>query len=83
MWMFFSAPSDTRPLVKYLYDQLGKDVEELETMERFSWLDGDIRLPINEQKNRSLAFYRLSMVVRIVVLIASFPHAEVEKSAGR
>ena len=45
----FSAPSDPRPLVTYLYERLGKDTEELETMRRFSWLDGDIRLPVEEQ----------------------------------
>ncbi len=45
----FSSPSDPRPLLSYLYEHMGRDIEEIETAERFAWLDGDIRLPVNEQ----------------------------------
>ncbi len=45
----FSGPSDPRPLISYLSNQLGKGTEETETMERFAWLDGDMRLPLQEQ----------------------------------
>ena len=45
----FSGPSDPRPLISYLSEQLGRDTEETETMERFAWLDGDMRLPLQEQ----------------------------------
>lgn len=45
----FSSPSDPRPLLSYLYSQMGREVEAVETAERFAWLDGDIRLPLQEQ----------------------------------
>lgn len=45
----FSSPSDPRPLLSYLYERLGRDVEEVETAERFAWLDGDVRLPVKDQ----------------------------------
>ena len=45
----FSSPSDPRPLLSYLYERMGRDIEEIETAERFAWLDGDIRLPVKEQ----------------------------------
>ncbi|MEE4195506.1 MAG: tRNA (N6-isopentenyl adenosine(37)-C2)-methylthiotransferase MiaB [Anaerolineae bacterium] len=45
----FSSPSDPRPLLSFLYERMGRDVEEIEMAERFAWLDGDIRLPVEEQ----------------------------------
>ena len=45
----FSSPSDPRPLLSFLYEKMGKDVETVETAERFAWLDGDVRLPVEEQ----------------------------------
>lgn len=47
----FSSPSDPRPLLSFLYEQLGRDVQEIETAERFAWLDGDIRLPVEQQQD--------------------------------
>lgn len=52
----FSAPSDPRPLIAHLYQQMGRDLEEVETSRRFAWLDGDIRLPADEAGQAVTAF---------------------------
>lgn len=52
----FSPPSDPRPLLSHLLQSLGKSTEEIETAQRFAWLDGDIRLPVTEQGQAVSAF---------------------------
>jgi tRNA-2-methylthio-N6-dimethylallyladenosine synthase len=41
----FSPPSDPSPLIEFLSKKLGRDVEEMQTTERFAWMDGDLVLP--------------------------------------
>ena len=41
----FSPPSDPRPLVEFLAQKLGRQIEDEETRARFAWMDGDLRLP--------------------------------------
>ncbi len=47
----FSPPSDPRPLVEYLTQKLGRQVEEAQTSARFAWMDGDLKLP-TAQRNQ-------------------------------
>ena len=41
----FSPPSDPRPLVEFLAQKLGRQIEEDQTSARFAWMDGDLKLP--------------------------------------
>jgi len=52
----FSSPSDPRPLITHLYQRMGKDLDEVESSQRFAWLDGDIRLPSYEAGKSVTAF---------------------------
>lgn len=45
----FSAPSDPQPLLAYLGQREGRQLEESETSQRFAWLDGDLVLPAYER----------------------------------
>jgi tRNA-2-methylthio-N6-dimethylallyladenosine synthase len=52
----FSPPSDPAPLIRHLAKRLGRDLEESETMFRFSLMDGDLVLPVAEQ-GRAVSAY--------------------------
>lgn len=52
----FSPPSDPAPLVRHLALRLGRDVEESETLIRFSLMDGELVLPAADQ-SRSVSAY--------------------------
>ncbi len=41
----FSPPSDPGPLVEFLTQKLGRQIEETQTSQRFAWMDGDLKLP--------------------------------------
>ena len=41
----FSPPSDPRPLVEFLAEKLGRQIEAEQTSARFAWMDGDLKLP--------------------------------------
>ena len=41
----FSPPSDPSPLVDFLTQKLGRQIEEKQTSQRFAWMDGDLKLP--------------------------------------
>jgi tRNA-2-methylthio-N6-dimethylallyladenosine synthase len=41
----FSPPSDPRPLVEFLAEKLGRQIEAEQTTARFAWMDGDLKLP--------------------------------------
>jgi len=45
----FSPPSDPRPLLAYLSQRLGRDIEVEETAQRFAWMDGEVPLPQEER----------------------------------
>ncbi len=45
----FSPPSDPAPLVNYLLQKEGRQLEEDQTAERFAWMDGDLVLPVQER----------------------------------
>lgn len=45
----FSAPSDPQPLLAYLGQREGRQLEESETSQRFAWMDGDLVLPAYER----------------------------------
>jgi len=45
----FSPPSDPTPLVNYLLQKEGRQLEEDQTAERFAWMDGDLVLPVQER----------------------------------
>ncbi len=45
----FSPPSDPAPLVNYLLQKEGRQLEEDQTAERFAWMDGDLVLPKQER----------------------------------
>ncbi len=45
----FSPPSDPAPLVNYLLQKEGRQLEEDQTVERFAWMDGDLVLPVHER----------------------------------
>jgi tRNA-2-methylthio-N6-dimethylallyladenosine synthase len=45
----FSPPSDPRPLVEFLTQKLGRQMEEQQTSQRFAWMDGDLRLPLPQR----------------------------------
>ena len=45
----FSPPSDPAPLLNYLAQKDGRELEENQTTARFAWMDGDLRLPQQER----------------------------------
>jgi tRNA-2-methylthio-N6-dimethylallyladenosine synthase len=45
----FSPPSDPRPLLNHLAHREGKAHEEQTTLDRFSFMDGELRLPLLER----------------------------------
>jgi len=45
----FSPPSDPSPLITLLAQKEGRQLEESETVTRFAWMDGDLRLPKKER----------------------------------
>lgn len=45
----FSPPSDPSPLITLLAQKEGRQLEESETVTRFAWMDGDLRLPEKER----------------------------------
>ncbi|WP_299027536.1 tRNA (N6-isopentenyl adenosine(37)-C2)-methylthiotransferase MiaB [uncultured Thermanaerothrix sp.] len=52
----FSPPSDPRPLLAYLSQRLGHDIEVEETIQRFAWMDGELPLP-QEERGRAVSAY--------------------------
>jgi tRNA-2-methylthio-N6-dimethylallyladenosine synthase len=52
----FSPPSDPGPLVAYLTQDEGREIELSETRQRFDLMDGELILPANEQGNLVSAF---------------------------
>ena len=47
----FSPPSDPAPLLHFLAQKDGRELEESLTTTRFAWMDGDLRLPRQERGN--------------------------------
>ncbi len=47
----FSPPSDPAPLVNYLLQKEGRQLEEDQTAARFAWMDGDLVLPRQERNS--------------------------------
>ena len=45
----FSPPSDPAPLINYLMQKEGRQMEEDLTASRFAWMDGDLVLPQHER----------------------------------
>ncbi len=45
----FSPPSDPRPLIDFLTQKLGRQIEETQTSQRFAWMDGDLTLPVPQR----------------------------------
>jgi tRNA-2-methylthio-N6-dimethylallyladenosine synthase len=45
----FSPPSDPAPLLQYLAQKEGRELEETQTTARFAAMDGDLRLPLQER----------------------------------
>jgi tRNA-2-methylthio-N6-dimethylallyladenosine synthase len=45
----FSPPSDPAPLIQYLMQKEGRQMEEDLTISRFAWMDGDLVLPQQER----------------------------------
>jgi len=45
----FSPPSDPGPLVAYLLQGESRDLEQVETLQRYAAMDGDLLLPLNER----------------------------------
>lgn len=52
----FSPPSDPRPLLAYLSQRLGRDIEVEETAQRFAWMDGEVPLP-QEERGKAVSAY--------------------------
>jgi len=52
----FSPPSDPGPLVSFLTQDESKAIEDKETSQRFSFMDGDLSLPRDEQGRLVSAF---------------------------
>ncbi len=52
----FSPPSDPRPLLAYLSQRLGRDIEVEETAPRFAWMDGEVPLP-QEERGKAVSAY--------------------------
>jgi tRNA-2-methylthio-N6-dimethylallyladenosine synthase len=47
----FSPPSDPAPLIQYLLQKEGRQMEEDLTTSRFAWMDGDLVLPQQQRGN--------------------------------
>ncbi len=45
----FSPPSDPAPLLAYLAQREGRQIEEAETQQRYAWMDGELTLPAHER----------------------------------
>lgn len=45
----FSPPSDPAPLLAYLAQREGRQIEEAETRQRYAWMDGELTLPAHER----------------------------------
>ncbi len=45
----FSPPSDPGPLVTFLAQREGRQLEEVETSQRYAYMDGDLMLPLHER----------------------------------
>ncbi len=52
----FSPPSDPRPLLAFLSQRLGREIELEETEQRFAWMDEDVPLPQVERGKAVSAF---------------------------
>lgn len=52
----FSPPSDPRPLLAFLSQRLGREIELEETEQRFAWMDEDVPLPQEERGKAVSAF---------------------------
>ncbi len=52
----FSPPSDPRPLVEFLAQKLGRQIEAEQTTARFAWMDGDLKLPTAQRGNLVAGF---------------------------
>ncbi len=52
----FSPPSDPQPLIAYLTQKDGHEIETLETRQRFALMDGDLPLPDEERGNLVAAY---------------------------
>lgn len=52
----FSPPSDPGPLISYLTQDDSKEIEDAETSRRFSFMDGELTLPIKERGRLVSAF---------------------------
>ncbi len=45
----FSPPSDPGPLMAFLAQREGRQLEEVETSQRYAYMDGDLMLPLHER----------------------------------
>ncbi len=52
----FSPPSDPRPLLAFLSQRLGREIELEETEQRFAWMDEEVPLPQEERGKAVSAF---------------------------
>jgi tRNA-2-methylthio-N6-dimethylallyladenosine synthase len=52
----FSPPSDPRPLVEFLAQKLGQQIEVEQTSARYAWMDGDLKLPAAQRGNLAAGF---------------------------
>jgi len=52
----FSPPSDPRPLLEFLSQRLGREIEHIETSQRYAWMDGDLPLPRQERGQAVTAY---------------------------
>jgi len=46
----FSPPSDPAPLVAFLTQSEVREIEEIQTQQRFAYMDGDLVLPVGERE---------------------------------
>ena len=67
----FSPPSDPSPLITLLAQKEGRQLEESETVTRFAWMDGDLRLPRKSGENSFPHISRLCTVAHTPVPTAS------------
>ena len=52
----FSPPSDPSPLVEFLAQKLGQQIEVKQISARYAWMDGDLKLPIAQCGNLVAGF---------------------------
>jgi tRNA-2-methylthio-N6-dimethylallyladenosine synthase len=52
----FSAPSDPTPLLQFLQQHDGRQVEVEQTAARFAWMDGDLPIPESQVGEQVIAF---------------------------